>query len=183
MLSVLALDASPRVRLAAAASVATLLEGLAQAAFLGLAEVAPGNRTARCAYVCLAVVDAWRSIVPWRHWGMPASTPTLQAMQHATPAAGPDLFVLLAASPAILSPEFAPEPDPPALAHLHSFISLSERIGHLVTHLHSQLLAALASETQARVRAGTLRALGTLAVGTPYARMPATLACDMLKVC
>ncbi len=49
-------------------------------------------------------------------------------------------------------------------------------MGHLVTRLHSQLLAALCSESQARVRAGTLRALGTLAVGSPYSRLPPELA-------
>lgn len=53
VVSALAHDASPRVRLAAAASIATLLQGVAQAAYLGLAEVAPGGRTARC-------VDGWR---------------------------------------------------------------------------------------------------------------------------
>ncbi|KAL6769317.1 hypothetical protein ACKKBG_A30525 [Auxenochlorella protothecoides x Auxenochlorella symbiontica] len=108
VVSALAHDASPRVRLAAAASIATLLQGVAQAAYLGLAEVAPGGRTA-------------------------------------------------------------------------SFIPLSERMGHLVTRLHSQLLAALCSESQARVRAGTLRALGTLAVGSPYSRLPPELASETLE--
>ncbi|KFM27052.1 hypothetical protein F751_5884 [Auxenochlorella protothecoides] len=164
VVSALAHDASPRVRLAAAASIATLLQGVAQAAYLGLAEVAPGGRTARC-------VDGLRGgqrpyLSP--AWARAAGVNTWCA----NIAAGPNHSeqILIPRSP------FYSSPPPP-----HRFIPLSERMGHLVTRLHSQLLAALCSESQARVRAGTLRALGTLAVGSPYSRLPPELASETLE--
>ena len=65
-----------------------------------------------------------------------------------------------------------PPPALPPTAPRRAFTSLSASLGACLLHLHSALLRCLAREDDPGVLCAALRALGTLALGAPYARLP-----------
>lgn len=147
-------DPQLRVRHAAAATLATLLEGPAQRAYLAVAEARELERQ------------------PVR-WAMAGATAHARAAARsaALPSAGlPERARQFERCRHVQPPTCLRGP-----SHCRGFTTLSASLGQTLVSLHQALLHSMEHERDALVLAATLRALGTLLLGAPYHRLPPQL--------